>query len=298
VLPFAQVDSNGQVVAAEEDLLIDNIGIVSSKLKQTPADFVQGLVQTELSRASLDVVAPAVIEAGLAHGGYAVPSSKPVKLDLAKILTLNPKEFCSTIASCDAVLLGRVTTWDRSYYGLQTINTVGLKLKLVSARSNKVLFESFAQDSDGRGLSKGPTGFSNLVLEPIKGLDNEIITTLAAQVVKKSLEPLNARKRPEMLASAPPSIIAAAHDAASGVISTGNRLTVVFVGTPGLLGTFSVGSFAIGIPAVERSPGRYIGEFVPLSSDSFRDQLVTVSLQDAVGRITQKELALTKVSYK
>lgn len=298
VLPFAQVDESGKFVRADENFLIDNVALVSSKLKQTPAQFVQTEVQSELSKASLDVVTPAIVEAAFVHNGYTIPNTKPVELDLAKIFAASPQEICSQLVSCDAVLYGKITTWDRSYYGIQSISSVGLELKLVSAHNNKVLFETSANDSDSRGITKGPTGFSNLVLEPIKGLDNAIITALADDVVERALQPLNRRSRPDFLSTAPPAIVAAAHTAPTGTIPTGGKLTVIILGSPGQTASFSIGTTIVDIPLVERSPGHYVGEYIPLAGDRFERQGVSVSLRDDAGRITRLPLAGDGVTYR
>ena len=286
VLPFAQVDEKGSLVQADENFLIDNVALVSSKLTQTPAQFVQTQVQTELAKASLDMVSPAIVEAALVHNGFTIPESKPVSIDLAKVFAASPQEICSKLLSCDAVLYGKIVTWDRSYYAIQTISTVALELKIVSARNGKVLFETLAKDSDSRGITKGPTGFSNLVLEPIKGLDNSIITALADDIVEQALSPLNRWKKPEFLNVAPPAIIATAHDAQSGIVPRSGKLVVIVYGSPGQTGTFSIGNAVADIPLTERSPGHYIGEYIPLSTDRFTAQSVAVSLRDEAGRKT------------
>lgn len=297
VLPFTQVDDSGNAIEADPNMLIDNVGLVSSKLKQTPAQFMQGLVQSELSRVSLDVVPPGIVEAMLLHGLYAVPGTKPSRLDVPKVLQADPAQLCAKVLPCDAVLYGRVTEWSRSYYGIQSVATVGIDLKLVSARTGKVLFESQAKDSDSRGLTKGPTGFSNLVIEPIQGLDNKIISDLARSVATKAAAPLSGRSRPEFLNAPAPVILASAHSAPQGQIPAGGRLVVVVYGTAGHTGSFSVGSTIQGVPLVERTKGHYVGEFIPLPSDSFSKALVTVSLRDTAGRVTEQSLDLRPVSY-
>lgn len=297
VLPFAQVDDSGALAQVDENFLIDNVALVSSKLKQTPAQFTQGLVQTELSKAALDVVTPAVVEAALVHNGFNVPGSNPVRVDLQKVFAADPKQICTKLLSCDAVMYGKITKWDRSYYAIETISSVALDLKIVSAHTGKVLFESKAEDSDSRGISKGPTGFSNLAIEPIKGLDNEIITTLARDVVEKATAPLDRKSRPEFLKTAPPHILASAHDASSGSLSRG-KLTIAVLGAPQMAGSFSIGSAVRDIPLVERSAGHYIGEYIPTTGDRFENARVTVTLQDEAGRKTTQTLSKVAISYR
>src|SRR5687768_12524613 len=85
VLPFGQVDENGKLVRVDENYLIDNVVVVSTKLKQTPAQFVQSLVQSELGKASLDVITPAIVEAELLHHGFDKTTNGAVDMDLEKV---------------------------------------------------------------------------------------------------------------------------------------------------------------------------------------------------------------------
>lgn len=298
VLPFVQVDSGGTVVEADPNLLIDNVTLVSSKLKDTPAQFTQRLVQSELSKASLDVIPPGIVEAMLIHGLYVVSGSKPSTVDVTKVLQADPAELCAKVIPCDAVLYGTVTEWSRSYYGIQSVATVGVKLKLVSARTKKVLFESEVKDSDSRGITKGPTGFSNLVLEPIQGLDNKIVTDLARSVASKAVSPLSGRSRPEYLDAPAPVILASAINRRDGQIPKGERLVVVVYGTAGHTGSFSVGQAITGVPLVERSKGHYVGEFIPLPTDSLGQSVVTISLRDQAGRVTTQSLDRMPITYR
>lgn len=298
VLPFAQVDSSGALVQADENYLIDNVALVSSKLKETPAQFVQNLVQSELSDVSLDLLAPAVVEAALLHKGYEVPNTQPVKVNLEKLFKTSPQTICKEILSCDAVLFGKVTKWSRSYYGVQAVASIGVELTILSAKDGKILFTAKSRDSDSRGLTKGPTGFSDIVLEPLRGLDNGIITNLAHELVRKTLLPLHLETRPEYLQTAPPAILAAAHDARSGVLNRKSRLTVVALGSPKQMASFSIGKEIIDVPMIERMPGHYIGEYVPLSTDQFSSQKVTVSLKDTFGRVTHQPLGRSEVSLQ
>jgi hypothetical protein len=298
VLPFVQVDQGGNVVDGDTNLLIDDVAIVSSRLQQSPAQFFQGLVQSELTRASFDVIPPGIVEAMLLHSRFNLPNAKPSKVDVAKVLQADPAQLCERVLSCDAVLYGKVTRWDRSYYGVESVATVGVDVKLVSAKTKKVLFESSAVDSDSRGLTKGPTGFSNIVIEPISGLDSKIITDLAREVVVKALEPVSGRGRPEFLKTPPPVILASAHNAPSGVIKAGQRLIVVAYGSPGNKASFGVGDIAKGVPLVERSGGHYVGEFIPLAEDSFQNAVVSVELSDQAGRKTSMRLTNAPVAVR
>lgn len=287
VLPFAEVDSTGAFLDSDPNLLIDKVAVVSQELSEKPRSLVRKLVQAELEETALDILAPSLINSKLHHTEY---SDSNLDFILPKIHATSAQSFCPAVFDCDAVLYGKVTRWDRSYYGIQSSTTVGLELKLISARDGRVLFEGRAEDSDSRGITKVPTGFSDLVLEPIKGLDNEITVKLAQRVVSKLLEPLKASAKPEYHATVPPSIYAAAHTGAINQSMRERGLSVMLVGSRKRAATFSIGQVITNVPMAERAPGQYSGEFVPLPTDHFDDELVVVSLVDEFGRATTQSL--------
>lgn len=295
VLPFAFTDEHGEIVAPDKSLLIDQVGLVSSKLKDTPNQYVQKLVQKHLSQTALDVVSPALVDAQISHHGLLDASGA---YDYRRIFSANPDELCTKLLSCDAVLVGKVTRWERSYYGLQSVARVSVSLTLISARGGRVLFETAGEDSEGRGITKVPTGLSDLVIEPIKGLSNEIIQTLAESVVDKALSPLYVKNRPEFLQSGPPALFASAHDAVNGEIRRDRPLTVVALGSPGGSASFSIGDAVLNVPMAEKDEGHYIGEFYGLPSDHFSAAQVSVRLTDRFGRSTVQRLARNLVSLR
>lgn len=293
VLPFVFVNDKGEIVDEDSDSVVDSIPLVSSELGESATAFVESLVYKELERSGLDVIPHSVVHDNIVHNGLA----NGLEPDLKRVYKLNPRDLCDLL-NCDAVLFGKVTAWDRSYYGLQTINRVGIDLKLVNAATGKTLFDAQGQDTDNRGLSKGPTGWSSLVIEPVKGLDNAVITALARSVVTKALDPLYVKSRPPVLASAPPAILASSHDSASGTISRDRPLTVLLFGTPEQVASFSIGNKVENVPMVEKSEGHYLGEYYPLPNESFERETVTVQLRDTFGRVTEQRIGLGPITVR
>lgn len=282
VLPFYQVNSRGEMIQDDGSILLDQVPTFSDADKESPPVFLRNLVQTELVGTSLDPITPVIVDLNLSHSGLTKTGS--LDLDMKRVIELSPAEMCSRILSCDAVLYGKVTHWDRSYYAVQALNTVGIELKLVSAKTGKVLFESVAKDSDGRGILKGPTGFSDLVVAPISGLDSSVITDLARRVAAKAIEPLRVPSPAESAERAPPSIFAVTHDAFSGALKRDQVLTVLIFGTSASTASFSIGNAIKDIPLIERTPGHYVGEYHPAPNDQFINAPVKVSLVDKLGR--------------
>ena len=291
VLPFNQAGVGNTAAEQNANQLIDNVPIVSSKLEETPASFVQKQVQAELSRTGVDLVAPGYVEVQLVHHGFGHEGAYDYDA-IAKA----PPRLWRDLMTADAVLTGTVTEWDRSYYGIQSVSTVGVDLKLIRLADNKVLFSSSAKDSDSRGITKIPTGFSSLVVEPIRGLDNEIISNLARDMVSKMISPLVIKSRPEYLQTAPPSILGSSHDHRGGAIGRNDSLIVVMLGTPKKTATFSIGNSITQIPMNEVDLGHYVGEYFPEPVDRFADEDIYVYLSDEFGRTSKQKVALGPVS--
>ncbi len=292
-LPFVQVDAQGKIVKGESRLVIDSFSLLSDAVDETPSQLVRKQALSALKNSSLDVLSVALVDIDLPHQGFGLEDGS---IDLEKLYATDTGDLCTKFLNCDAALYGRIHRWDRSYYGVQSVNTVDVELSLVSASTNKPLFTARGEDSESRGLTKGPTGISSLVLEPIRGLDAEIINELSRTTVQKLLTPLNVRSRPEFLKSEPPSIFAASHSATDGVMLPAKPLVVVLMGSPGQQATFSVGTAVRDVPMFERSPGHYYGEFVALPEETFANQDVQVFLTDQYARTTTKKISLPSVT--
>ena len=277
----------------EDVYLIDHIPGVSEASEESPALFVQGLVETELRQTGFDLLPSVAVEAALLHGGYRYEHG----IDLEKMRKADARSLCSVIG-CDAVLFGRITKWDRSYYVLQSVSTVGLEVNLVRAVDNQLLFTAASEDSDSRGISKGPTGYTSLVIEPLRGLDSAIIVDLATKVVNETVKPLETKRADLAADVSPPVIYASSHDAASGWIESDGRLMVLAYATPGVSAAFSIGSLINDVPMFETFPGHYFGEFYPVDSDSFNMEQVSVSVRDKFGRTARQAATNQKVSVR
>jgi hypothetical protein len=289
VLPFVQINNDGIYAAEESRMFIDNVSLVSKKLGETPVQIVRKQVLAKLRESQLDVLSTALIDTDLLHHGF---GKKTGELDLWKLYRTDPKELCMKFLNCEAVLYGRVLRWDRSYYGIESVNTVAIALDLISAKNRKTIFSARGAESERRGLSEGPTGFADLVVEPIKGLDSNIIVDLSRKVVSSMLNAL--RTEQKVIDSMPPAIFAASHDAPSGRFR--NKLIVVMMGTPGLIATFTIGDESREIPMVERSSGNYYGEYIVWPGEELWMAEVRANLSDQYGRKTVKRIPLPPVS--
>ena len=73
VLPFRQVDEDGKLVEKKGALLIDEVPLVSSEVKDSPVALTRQLVLAELKKTPLDVISPSLIDIDLPHRNLANP---------------------------------------------------------------------------------------------------------------------------------------------------------------------------------------------------------------------------------
>lgn len=294
VLPFIERDSDGNIVDSSPNLYLkENQALENDESENYPALILQKLVQSEIAGSTyLDVVPPGLVRAELVHRNFVNGNSYNHPL----IASTSAKEFCKFL-ECDAILRGTASAWSQRYYGLQTVSSLEFKISMIRAVDEKEIFFSKARDYVSQGLLKGPTGYISLVLEPLKGLDGDIIQDLARKVVVKALNPLSRRGKKELPADAGmlPAIYAIASDFEGGQLK--DSITVMMFGSSGQSAYFSIGNAITGIPMIELNAGHYLGVYYPLKTDRFTKQSISATLTDKYGRSASKAVGNFKVSY-
>ncbi len=295
VLPFRQVDAEGNLIEDKGDLLVDEVVLISSEVQDSPVALARKLTLAELKKTPLDVISTSLIDIDLPHRNLAHPDGT---FDLKRIFEVPAKTYCEDFLDCDAVLFGTIRRWDRDYYGIESNNEIEIELKLVSAKSGKTLFFTSAKDSESRGLSKGPTGYSSLILEPLKALDSELVEDLARRIISTMLKPLKPKISIKEDSTPPPAIFAVSHDAENGKLYKEKPLIVLALASPNNIASFSIGKYLKDIPMIEQSKGHYIGEYWPLEGASFEGETIEVSLKDINGRETMINVDSGLVSFE
>ncbi|MBK9387097.1 MAG: hypothetical protein IPN34_19960 [Planctomycetes bacterium] len=193
----------------------------------------------------------------------------------------------------DALLYGEVYEWDRSYYGVQSTQSVGLRVWLIDGESGEELAFAERWRQEGAGLTGGPTGYVSAATSPIQGLAASTLAQLAIQVAYDIAEDLlggassqpfdfeNARgevPRLSFVSADPPHLDA---------LQAGASVRVIAVGTSGAQASFDLGAYRTRIPMLEietrdDSRGRrstYIGSYVLQPGETLASLPIRVHLE-------------------
>ena len=270
VLPFMPDYTGRLVPAGAVDLLTGGPG-------EKGEVFFRRAVVAGMRSGAYDVVEPAYVDALLEHADLHDAASsdfmRTPAADLGKLLHV------------DAVLVGRVTQWDILYLAGETRHKVECTIQLIDTRSGRVLVKSTARGSRGRGLTGGPTGIAPVIIEPIRGLGAKALLPLGREVAARLIEPLLPTEADRTAArELAPFLLFATHDQPlDKPLRSGQILTVLALGAPGMQATWALGSTGHVSSMVESEPGVYLGKFRFPEGLVLRDQVVSVELTNPQG---------------
>jgi len=256
VLPFVDRSEGDSAVAAPLAGAIDLAPFLSSEAfdRAQAASWLRAGVLERLHASALAPIEAVVVDSLLDHrrlsplGAYAGDRAAKARLFAAAL-------------GADAVLLGEVTAWDRSFYLVESIARVGLRLEMRDGVSGALLFECDVSDVERAGISKlpvatDPGGAARAVVgAALQGLGNHALGRLSREVARRALEGILPSAEESRAASAP-GIRFVGHDARPGM-RPGDELTVVAIGAPGARATARLGDLGPPFPMTEGAPGCY-----------------------------------------
>jgi hypothetical protein len=193
----------------------------------------------------------------------------------------------------DALLYGEVFEWDRSYYALQSTQSVGLRVWLIDGESGEELLFAERWRQEGVGLTGGPTGYVSAATSPIQGLAASTLAQLALEVAYDVAEDLlgGASSQPFDMEAArgevPRLSFVSAEPLRAEGLRAGERLTVIAVGTANARVSFDLGAYRTRIPMLPvetRSDPRgsrstYIGTYIVQEGETLAPSPILVHIE-------------------
>lgn len=199
----------------------------------------------------------------------------------------------------ELLFYGEVTHWGRHYMLIHSQAEVGADVRLVSARTGKVVWSNSGKKVRTAGLTKIPTGIGSAVITPFLGMRKAFLFEITNELARELTASLVYGAGEAPAAAAPPKLLVTSAQAGSdGLVEPGDRITVVAIGQPDLTATFSVGPERRDLPMTEFGPGRYVGAYEVAPGDRFTNAPITVNLFTRAGGLTSATLFSPIVSTR
>jgi len=215
-----------------------------------------------------------------------------------KVAQASPQRL-REILKADAVIRGDITHYERVFVGVYSQVAVGAEVRMVEGKSGKELW--WAKDVSRKhagGISTTPVG---LILTAVATALNireiELLRSsddLFRDMVKTIPQPTLAQ------ALRPPNITILVHDGMRRSDKYANKvgdvIKVAMEGDPRMRAFFRIGDFKKDVPLKEGEPGVYEGSYKVMPGDNAEDALITGTLMNDAGSLTDWVDALGPVT--
>ncbi|HYE94286.1 MAG TPA: GNA1162 family protein [Terriglobales bacterium] len=246
--------------------------------REDEARVLARMIYGSLSATSYDVIKPQVVEERLVRAGLADPRALAAKspAELAKLLDV------------DGLVYGEMTHYDRIFLGIYAQIAAGGSIKLVDARSGRTLFErAEVERSHTGGLPTDALGAAIQVVKSALKLREIELIRACDDLVRSLLK--GVPTPPAHEARRPPAFTHVVSDGAGRLLKTGDVVTVIAHGAPGVVGSFDVLPLGKNLPLEETTPGVYTGRYAVKPGDTSKETFVVARLADRSGRVSERE---------
>lgn len=167
--------------AEKEKLSQLRVAILPLEGKQEAVKFFRKALHVNFMNAGFNVVEKFIVDGVLKKNGWNNPD---------RFLAIPPQKLGEALGA-DALLYGNVTKWSKFYAIIHSTLTVGLKLKLVDARTGELLWAGEQLDREFEGVLKIPTGIISIITGPLLFAgEQDNLNDLANKVARNITESL------------------------------------------------------------------------------------------------------------
>ncbi|MBI1851629.1 MAG: DUF799 family lipoprotein [Planctomycetes bacterium] len=256
------------------DLFVSHTGAPPTE----PATALREAIAANLRVTNIDLVDLRFVDTALGHNGLHPKVGGAFRKTSPKAL--------GQLLGADALLYGSVTTYRADFFLAESRVTIGADLKLVDAYTGEELWQATGDESLSFGISKGPTGYTSAVVEPVKGLRESNLWDVSAEFARNIGSALRGRAETESgdVGPAPFVSVAATSVELNTKVAPGDVVRVVALGTPHARASFDIGNVRRGIPMTEFGEGTYQGTYTVLDGDRFAKDPIVVVFRNGQGR--------------
>jgi hypothetical protein len=154
----------------------------NSKKWHEAARALRAYVTADLQEGPFDVLEIQHVDAALKQLGWNEAESMPSGLSMTEL---------ARALGADVLLRGRVTSWGRSYFVIESWVKAGALLELVDGQSGEVIWSEKKKNRRHAGFLKGPTSYKSIAVAPITGLKASNLDRVANHLSHSLIEDLN-----------------------------------------------------------------------------------------------------------
>ncbi|MCB1194935.1 DUF799 family lipoprotein [bacterium] len=290
VLPFKFTDEslNREVTAYDDD------GKLSKEEQRLYARTeLRRIFYNMFSTLSYIDVNLTIVDETLAEHGYN---------DLNRLYQLDPSQF-KTMLGADAVIKGELTQAHNFTAGLAAETVIEGTLSLVSTRTGDVLWKANHYEANKGNLLKNSSELLDLIESQVQNANVELTFTRVAEEFSRKLVNSIPDEEQVILSSiiSHPAIQEVRMEGAASdtlVFYPGGVITVTMEAEHGMVASFDIGLWKLGIPMLETSPGRYTGSYHVQYNDETADQPIAGKLTNRHGISSVKFVETTRITCK
>jgi hypothetical protein len=171
---------------------------------------------------------------------------------------VSPQKLGKTLG-VDAVIFGEVTSLGKTYALLYTDNQAGLRAKMVSCDTGKILWElEHSVHLQKGGVPLSPIGLAAAIAKTALSHQQATHMQAAAELCMQMVATVPS---PPAVAAPPPKIQALVHNGTGKLLRPGDYVRVVMIGEKGKFASWSIPPLMEDLPMKEKEPGEYIGAY-------------------------------------
>jgi hypothetical protein len=194
---------------------------------------------------------PSIVDATLKREGMydLLAAGKPVPLDRV-----------GEVLGVDAVVLGEVTQFGKTYGLIYAGTSAGLKARMVRCRDGKRIWELEHKVKVDRGDI--PISIAGLAITMIRSMISYQQARRVNAASRLCMEMVETIPNPKRLTEAlPPKIEVLVHNGAERLLRPGQYLKAVLIGDPGHSAQWQISPLTGRMPLQEKEPGVYVGAY-------------------------------------
>ena len=201
-----------------------------------------------------------------------------------------PLKKLQSLLGVDAVIKGQLLNSNNFTAGIYAETWIKAKMQMIDLKTGDTLW-GFTHEEIDQSSIVTPT-VVDIVRQQMANSDSEkayykLAERFASKVVRKIPDPSKIAQR---RVNQPTISGIYANIETSRKLQTGDIIEVTLTGSPGLLGSFDIGSWKSSLPLKESQPGIYTGSYSILPKDNFHNVLLIGRLKNKKGLVSKKAL--------